>query len=98
MATGGLFNRRRKHNNTPKSVLLIFSNFVVVLVSSTLFTSCNHINSFFWVIVAGLGVYNYFTIRRFRDEYDKITVISYVISMVVLIGLFLIFILSGQNC
>jgi len=94
----GLFNRRRKHNNTPKSMLLILANYVVVLVSTSLFTSCTHINAFFWVIIAGMVVYNYFDVRRYHEEYNKITIIAYVISVVVLIALFLIFILSGQNC
>jgi len=92
-----LYKRRRNHNNTPKSLLLIFANYIVVLVSASLFTSCNKINWFFWVIVAGMSVYNYFDIRRFHEEYNKVTIIAYVVSLVVLIGLFVGFVVKG-NC
>jgi len=93
-----LFKRRRNHNNTPKSVLLILTNYVVVLVGTSLFTSCNKISNFFWFIIAGLVAYNYFNIRRYHEEYNKVTVIAYVVSMVILIGVFIIYIATGQNC
>jgi succinate dehydrogenase/fumarate reductase cytochrome b subunit len=93
-----LYKRRRNHNNTPKSVLLIFANYVTILVSASLFTSCNGIHWFFWLILAGLAVYNYFNIRRFRDEYNKATIIAYILSLVFLIILFILFRLKGQGC
>jgi hypothetical protein len=96
MIPEGLYKRRRNHNNTPKPLLLIFTNYIITLVGTSLFTSCNHINQFFWVIVAGLAVYNFFNIRRFHDEYNKITTIAYIISVVVLIGLFIAFRITGQ--
>ncbi|HEY0245808.1 MAG TPA: hypothetical protein VGC01_09615 [Mucilaginibacter sp.] len=91
-----LYKRRRNHNNTPKSMLLILANYVTILVSTSLFTSCTHINQFFWVIVAGLVIYNFFNIRRFHEEYNKITIIAYIISIVVLIALFILFRSTGQ--
>jgi hypothetical protein len=93
-----LYKRRRNHNNTPKSILLIIANYVVVLVSTSLFTTCKQVNWFFWVIIAGLVVYNFFDIRRYREEYNKITIIAYIISLVVLIALFITFMVMGQNC
>lgn len=92
-----VYKRRRNHNNTPKSLLLILANYIVILVSASLFTSCNQINGFFWVIIAGMAVYNFFDVRRFREEYNKVTIIAYVVSLVVLIGLFIGFVVKG-NC
>src|ERR1700742_5178362 len=92
-----LYKSRRNHNNTPKSTLLIFTNYIVVLVSSSLCTSCDSINWFFWVILAGLLVYNVFTLRRFHEEYNKPTIIAYIISLIVLVGLFIGIVFKG-NC
>ena len=89
-----VFKRRRRHNNTPESVLLIIANFIVVSVSLTLFTRKDHVGWFFWVVIGLLAVYNFFTIRRNREEYNKITIIAYVISMIVLCVLF--FLLKGK--
>jgi hypothetical protein len=93
-----LYKRRRNHNNTPKSLLLILANYIIVLVGTSLFTSCNHISWFFWIIIAGLATYNFFNIRRFHEEYNKPTIIAYVISVVALAALFIIFMLNGQSC
>jgi hypothetical protein len=93
-----LYKRRRNHNNTPKSLLLIIANYIVILLGTSLFITCNKINAFFWVIVAGLAIYNYFDIRRYRDEYNKITTIAYIVSVVILIALFITFMLTGQSC
>jgi hypothetical protein len=92
-----LYKRRRRHNNTPKSTLLIIANFVVVLVATSLFTSCGKINWFFWVVVASLGVYNFFDVRRYHEEYNKITTITYIVSLVLLVGMF-IFFKASQAC
>jgi len=98
MVPGELYKRRRNHNNTPKSILLIIANYVVVLVGTSLFTTCKQVNWFFWVIIAGLAVYNFFDIRRYREEYNKITIIAYILSLVVLIALFITFMAMGQTC
>ncbi len=87
-----IFKRRRNHNNTPESILLIITNFIVLSVAVTLFADRNHINWFFWVVLAVLAVYNYYTIRRNQDEYsNRITVIAYLVSLVVLILVFFLF-------
>lgn len=93
-----LYKRRRNHNNTPKSLLLILANCITVLVSTSLFTNCTKITNFFWVVMVGLAVYNFFTIRRFRDEYNRVTIIAYIISLAVLVALFIAFRASGQGC
>ncbi len=86
-----VFKRRRNHNNTPESLLLIIANFVVFSIDMTLFENRGHINWFFWVVLVLLAVYNFFTIRRNREEYNKVTIIAYIISIAVLILLFFVF-------
>ena len=90
-----VFKRRRRHNNTPESILLIIANFIVVSVSVALFTDKKHVGWFFWVVIGLLAVYNFYTIRRNREEYNKITIISYIISIAVLCLLF--FLLKGNE-
>jgi cell division protein FtsW (lipid II flippase) len=86
-----IFKRRRNHNNTPESVLLIIANYIVFFASLTLFTSRNHVNWFFWVVLGCLALYNFFTIRRNREEYNRVTTIAYLGSLVVLVAVFFIF-------
>jgi hypothetical protein len=82
---GELFTRRRRHNNTPKYVLLIIANYVVCCA---LFTLDLKLNWFFFLTITLLAVYNYFNIRRNIEEYTRPIVISYVISLVGLISFF----------
>jgi hypothetical protein len=86
-----LFKRRRNHNNTPESTLLIIANYIVVCIAFALFTGHNHISAFFWVVLTFLAWYNYYTIRRNREEYNKVTIIAYIISLVVLFLLYFVF-------
>jgi hypothetical protein len=87
-----VFKRRPRHNNTPESTLLIIANFIVVSAGLTLFTDHKHIHWFFWVVIFSLAVYNFFTIRRNREEFaGRIVLISYLSSIVILIALFFIF-------
>jgi len=87
-----VFKRRRRHNNTPAAILLIMANFIVTALAVTLFTDKDHVSWFFWVVEAVLGLYNYYTIKRNREEFeDKNTVISYVISMALLVVVFFLF-------
>ena len=89
-----VFKRRQRHNNTPQSILLILANFIVVFADATLFTNQGNINWFFWVVIALLAAYNVYTIRRNREEFNKITLIIYIASLVVLAGA--VFLLKGQ--
>ena len=91
-----VFKRRRRHNNTPESTLLIIANFIVIALGSTVFISKGHVNWFFWVVIACLAVYNFFTIRRNSEEFqNKIILISYISSLAILVGLFFFF--KGQS-
>ncbi len=87
-----IFKRRRNHNNTPESVLLIIANFIVISVAASLFTNKDHISWFFWVTAGLLALYNFFTIRKNREEFTKPAVIAYALSIVVLIGVVILFI------
>ena len=87
-----VFKRRRRHNNTPESVLLIIANYIVVSVAIALFTDKHHISWFFWVIVGMLALYNFFTIRKNREEFTRPIVIGYVISLLILVAVFFLFI------
>jgi hypothetical protein len=90
-----VFKRRPRHNNTPEWTMLTITNFIVIAVNTMLFTSKNHINLFFWIVVAALALYNVYVIRRNPDEFgNKIVVIAYVISLAALVALFLLF--KGQ--
>ena len=82
-----VFKRRPGHNNTPESILLIIANFIVVSVANALCVSDHHIHWFFWIIIGLLAVYNFFTIRKNYEEYNKMTIIAYIVSLVVLIAL-----------
>jgi cell division protein FtsW (lipid II flippase) len=86
-----VYKRRRRHNNTPESILLIIANYIVVSIGITLFTDSNHVHWFFWVIMGLLALYNFFTIRRNLEEFNKITIIAYVISLLVLVAVFFLY-------
>jgi uncharacterized membrane protein YfcA len=87
-----LYKRRPRHNNTPESTLLIIANFIVISVAASLFTSRDHISWFFWVVAGLLALYNFFTIRKNREEFTKPAVIAYTFSVAVLIGVVFLFI------
>ena len=74
------------------------ANYVVIFVCTSLFTSCGRINSFFWYVVAALAIYNFFDIRRYRDEYNKTTIIAYTGSVVFLIIAFIFFLSREAGC
>ncbi|HZY40195.1 MAG TPA: hypothetical protein VFE53_26260 [Mucilaginibacter sp.] len=87
-----IFKRRPRHNNTPPSVLLIIANFIVTVGALSLFGNKEHVSWFFWVIEAGLAVYNFFTIRRNREEFENKGILySYIFSLAVLVAVFFLF-------
>lgn len=87
-----IFKRRRNHNNTPESILLIITNYIVVSVGLAFCSNKGHIHWFFWVIIAFLAWYNYYTIRRNTEEYAaRATKIAYIISLVILVAVFFLF-------
>ena len=92
-----LYKRRRRHNNTPSSMLLIMANFTVTAVAISLFSSCDHVNWFFWVVGGCLALYNFFNIRRNREEYIRVIIIGYAISLVIMFGVIWYWV-TNQNC
>jgi len=92
-----LYKRRRRHNNTPSSMLLVLTNYIVLAVGISLFTSCDHINWFFWVVVSFLALYNFFNIRRNREEYTQVIIIGYIAGVVLMLGV-AIYWITFQNC
>ncbi|RCH54615.1 hypothetical protein DJ568_12410 [Mucilaginibacter hurinus] len=93
-----LYKRRRRHNNTPESTLLIIANYIVAAVGIQLFAMCQKINWFFWVVIGCLALYNFFTIRKNREEYDKVHIYAYVASLMGLVLLFILLRLRATPC
>ena len=84
---------KRKHYGTPQSFFLIIVNYVVLVMAMQFFVGCT-ISWYFWASIALLAVYNFYKIRREREEYDRARIIAYLISLAGL-GL-LFFALKGQ--
>jgi hypothetical protein len=93
-----LFNPKKRHASTPESVMVIFVNYIVMAVAVQAFALCDKINWFFWVIIAGLAAYNFFSIRRNYEQYNKPAIIAYTISLAGIIALLLFFRLRPHNC
>jgi hypothetical protein len=89
---------KRKHFGTPESVILIVVNYVIMAVAIEVFAMCTKINWFFWVITALLALYNYFNIRRNREEYVKNITIGYIFSLAGLVLMFVLFRMKAQPC
>ncbi|MES2274554.1 MAG: hypothetical protein V4592_00935 [Bacteroidota bacterium] len=89
---------KRKHFGTPESLILIVVNYVIMAVGIEVFAMCTKINWFFWVMIGGLALYNYYTIRRNIHEYGKNNIIGYVLSLAGLILMFVLFRMKAQVC
>jgi len=71
----------RRHYGTPETFTLIVINYAVVTFGLMIFGTSDHkINWFFWVVLAILAIYNGYSIYRYREEYNKVAIIAYVIS------------------
>lgn len=93
-----LYKRRGRHNNTPESVMLIITNYIVFTVSVQVFALCTRINWFFWVIIGLLTLYNIYVIRRNREEFDRLKIMAYIISLAGLAILFIVIRLKAKPC
>jgi hypothetical protein len=82
-----LYKRRRRHDNTPASMVLIITNYIV---TSILFTSVSATSWFFAIVMAGLILYNVYTIRRNREEYTRINIIAYIVGWAGIILLYFV--------
>lgn len=89
---------KRRHFHTPESFFLITANYIVLAVAIEFFAMCTQINWFFWVVIAGLALYNFYQVRREREEYDKVRIIAYVISILGLILMFFVLRIEAQSC
>ncbi len=82
---------KRRHFDNPVSFSLIMTNYIVTALGLAIFAGSNHkIHWFFWVVMGGLAVFNFFSIRKYREEYTKVHIIAYIISVLGLGLLFLI--------
>jgi hypothetical protein len=82
-----LYKRRRRHDNTPAYILLIITNYIV---TSLLFASVSPTSWFFSIVMAGLILYNVYTIRRNRDELTRINIIAYFVGWLGIVLLFFV--------
>jgi hypothetical protein len=88
---------KRRHYGTPQSILLIMANFIVFAVDSSVFASEKTIAPFFWVVMGILAFYNFINIRKDREEYTRVRIIAYVVSVLLMVGMFILFRLKAQN-
>ena len=79
---------KRRHYGTPQSILLIVSNFTVFAVTASIFAADKTINWFFWVAMGLLVIYNFFNIRKDREEYNRARIIAYIISVLLLVVMY----------
>ena len=96
MGPNDLFKRR--HYGTPQSMLLIVTNYAVFAVCASIFMGCNKISWVFWAAMGLLALYNFFNIRKDREEYNRIRIIAYVISIILMGVMFALFKSKAQNC
>jgi 4-hydroxybenzoate polyprenyltransferase len=89
---------KRRHFGTPQSFFLITANYIVLALAVELFALCTQINWIFWIVMGLLALYNAYSIRREREEYDKIRIIAYIISIAGMVLLFFVFRSSAQRC
>jgi hypothetical protein len=84
----------KDRNYSQQSLIsLITANYIVFAIGVQACADCSRVHWFLWVILAGLALYNYYTIKRNIDEFsEKRTQIIYVISI---LGMGLIYYLLG---
>ncbi|WDF55091.1 hypothetical protein [Mucilaginibacter sp. KACC 22063] len=87
---------KRRHYGTPQIFTLIVTNSVLICLIVPFFATCGYPNIYFWIFVLGLTIYNIFTVRRFRDEFNKVTIIAYIIG--ILVDVAGILLLIHKNC
>lgn len=87
---------KRRHFGTPESFFLITLNYIVLALATELFALCK-INWFFWVVIGVLAFYNFYLVRREREDYDRVRIIAYVISLAGLVLMFFLF-RSTERC
>jgi hypothetical protein len=82
-----------RHYSLQALISLVTANYIVFALAVQICVNCTRVHWFFWVILAGLAWYNYYTIRRNREEFEeKKTQIIYGASLV---GMGLLYYLLG---
>lgn len=89
---------KRRHFGTPQSFFLMAANYVVMALAIQMFAACAKIELYFWITLGLLVVYNAYKINRDREEYDKIRIIAYIISIVGLAVMFFAFRSGAKHC
>jgi 4-hydroxybenzoate polyprenyltransferase len=89
---------KRRHHGTPETVKLISINYVVFAFAVQIFVKCGLINWFFWVVLAALAWYNYYTIRRNRDEFNQTNKIVFFVSIAGLGIIYYLIAVVAQHC
>lgn len=75
-----LFNDR--HYSLQALTSLVTANYIVFAIGVQATVSCKGVHWFLWVVLAGLALYNYYTIKRNPDEFsEKKTQIIYGVSI-----------------
>ena len=88
-----------RHYDSQAVVTLITANYIVFALAVEICVSCTGVNWFFWVILAGLAFYNYYTIRRNSEEFsEKRIQIVYGASVVGLGIVYYLLGVVGQHC
>lgn len=77
-----LYNRR--HFGTPWLFSLFIADAIAVCLVVPFFRW--PVNWIFWAFIVLLAVYNFFTIRRNREDFNRISIISYIIFLLILMG------------
>ncbi|GAB2704503.1 hypothetical protein GCM10027037_32510 [Mucilaginibacter koreensis] len=99
MSTGDIFKFQNRHYSSQAVVSLITANYIVFALAVQLCVECDHIHWFFWVALAGLAVYNFFTIRRNSEEFgEKRIKIVYVSSIILLSVIYYLVGVAGKHC
>jgi hypothetical protein len=82
-----------RNYSQPSLISLITANYIVFAVMIQFTVDCARVHWFLWVSLAGLALYNYYTIKRNIDEFsEKRTQIIYVASIA---GMALLYYLLG---
>ncbi len=87
---------KRRHRGTPESFSLIIVNTIILALIGPGFIKCHHIGLVFWIGLAGLALYNIYTVRRNRENFDKAAMIAYILSVVVFAVI--IILLATRDC
>ena len=88
---------KRRHFGTPQAVSLIVTNYIVVVIAVQIFAMSNPISWFFWAVIGLLAVYNFYQIRKNREDFDRKNLIVYAVSVILLLAVFFLLRLKANQ-